>query len=659
MTIRTTLQLLMGMLVAALIIAVGSQIVAQADARFEAQRLYAYNAVRAELLILGRWLGEERGRTYLVLRGEPLSAEFADRRRAARSEVNAAFKAARLAVDRQAVSLARPEASRATLEAVESVLAALREEVDEALSAGNGERRRRLASRWFEVVTDAIGAMQALRFSLLQDAPLQDTGLATESRLRRELGMLSERMGRVRARLAAEGGAGIPVDRRALDDAVRDLGAATLALDLADERQIVGLRSDVATALKAVRAEFDGGFKPTALGLATDIRSGVPRRLSSEDWFEAATRSIKVVGDAQGALLRSSEQRLRDLEAAGGRLMTMWAGLLGGGLFASAGVLMIVRRRVIEPIEELSSAMFRLAEDDLEVQLPRGRRRDEIGAMQNAFRKFKANALQRRRLQRDRDALHETLADAYDQLRRDLEAAAAIQEALLPPAGRFGPLRHVGLFRPSSVVAGDSYNVIQRPSGAVAFFQIDVAGHGAPAALVSVASQNVLSQAALGRRGDASLAELAAEINRDWPDELPYFTMVFGEVDPANGEGRLVQAGHPAPLIISRDGRPRTIGDGGLPVGMIAAADYDEATFRLEEGERLVLYSDGLTEAEDPDGRPFGDQLPALIGRHANADAERLLEAIDEEVRRWRGSDDLDDDLTVLVIERTSDREAA
>ena len=659
MTIRTTLLLLTGVLALALIVAVGGQLVAQADARFEAQRLHAHDSLRGKLTLLASRLGEERGRAFVMLRSASASEGFVGRWRAARTEVDRAFEAALAEVRQRQGLLSRPEAIRATLAAATDVLQALREDVDDARGASDAPQARRLASRWFDTVTDVIASIGSLRLSLLQDAPLQDTALATESRLRRALGLMGEHMGRIRARLAAADGTRSAGESRALDEVVRDLGAATLALELTDERQIAGLRPGVADATNAVRKEFEGVFKPAALGLLNALRAGDRRPETGESWFEAATRSIAVVDNAQRTLLRSSEGRLRDLEAAGQRLMAMWAGLLMAGLLASAGVMLIVRRRVIEPIEELSAAMLRLAENDLDVELPKPRRRDEIGAMQTAFRTFKANAVQRQRLQRERDALNESLAQAYAQLKRDLEAAAAIQEALLPPNGRLGPLRHVGLFRPSSVVAGDSYNVILRPNGAVAFFQIDVAGHGAPAALVAVASQNALAQAALGRHGDASLAVLAKGINSDWPDELPYFTMVFGEVDPVNGEGRLVQAGHPAPLIVSRDGSRRTVGEGGLPVGMISEADYDEATFRLEEGERLILYSDGLTEAEDSEGRPFDEQLPALIRRHANSDVEQLLEAIDEEVRRWRGSDDLDDDLTVLVIERTTDREVA
>ena len=109
-----------------------------------------------------------------------------------------------------------------------------------------------------------------------------------------------------------------------------------------------------------------------------------------------------------------------------------------------------------------------------------------------------------------------------------------IQTALLPETRMIGSITCSGLFLPSSVVAGDTYNVLTRTDGKLAFFQLDVSGHGAAAALVSVAAHNALSQAALAHVSGEALDEVVDEINRSWPGNLPYFTLIFGELGNRN-----------------------------------------------------------------------------------------------------------------------------
>src|SRR3712207_303816 len=117
-------------------------------------------------------------------------------------------------------------------------------------------------------------------------------------------------------------------------------------------------------------------------------------------------------------------------------------------------------RSVALPLEALNRAMLNLAENDLTTPLPKLGRVDEIGEMSDTLRVFKANALRRNRLQQDKEMLHARLRDTYRQLRKDLEAAASIQAAMLPAPAALGDVRYRGLFRPSSLIAGDTYNVL-------------------------------------------------------------------------------------------------------------------------------------------------------------------------------------------------------
>lgn len=112
-----------------------------------------------------------------------------------------------------------------------------------------------------------------------------------------------------------------------------------------------------------------------------------------------------------------------------------------------------------------------------------------------------------------------------------------------------------------------------------------------------------------------------------------YFTMVFASIELATGRVVLVQAGHPHPAILRADGSVDFVGQGGLPVGLVADADYETVSVDLRAGDRLLLLSDGITEAADAAGRMLGEEglarmLSACAGARGPALPERLLAAL-------------------------------
>jgi PAS domain-containing protein len=236
--------------------------------------------------------------------------------------------------------------------------------------------------------------------------------------------------------------------------------------------------------------------------------------------------------------------------------------------------------------------------------------------------------------------------------RKDLEAAASVQRGLLPADGVTGNLRHQGLLEPSSFIGGDAFNVIHRSDGQLSFFHIDVCGHGAAAALVSVAAYRLISEAAIR---DASLRpeELVQQAARTWPADLPFFTMVYGQVDPISGQGSLIQAGHPHPLLIRNGGEIELLGRGGLPIGIDTEASYEAIPFEIASGDALLLYSDGIVEAENKAGEIFSDErLHALVRQHRDSLSTSLLDSIARQVQLWSRSTRLDDDVSALLLER-------
>jgi serine phosphatase RsbU (regulator of sigma subunit) len=131
--------------------------------------------------------------------------------------------------------------------------------------------------------------------------------------------------------------------------------------------------------------------------------------------------------------------------------------------------------------------------------------------------------------------------------------------------------------------------------------------------------------------------------------------MILGELRPEDGQGTLVQAGHPPPLLLRGTGGVEFLGEGGLPVGVLRQATYEEVRFDFAPGDRLLVYSDGLTEAEDASGQPFTEErLAELVREHSGLGTEELLARVTDAVQDWGQADTLEDDMTVLVLEAVS-----
>src|SRR5262249_44025645 len=208
------------------------------------------------------------------------------------------------------------------------------------------------------------------------------------------------------------------------------------------------------------------------------------------------------------------------------------------------------------------------------------------------------------------------------------------QEAFLPRGEpRFPQARFVWHYRPCEELAGDGLNVFALDDRHAALYVFDVSGHGVASALLSVSLSRVLSPPSdpssvlrpeVGN-GDAASngrpmppAEVAARLNRMFPfDEATeqYFTILYGFLDAATGEFRYVSAGLPGIAHTPAPGGGRIIDTRGFPIGL-AADSYDEHALPMAPGDRIYLYSDGIPEAMDADGKVFGgDRLLGALDR--------------------------------------------
>lgn len=257
---------------------------------------------------------------------------------------------------------------------------------------------------------------------------------------------------------------------------------------------------------------------------------------------------------------------------------------------------------------------------------------------------------------------------AYLGLRESLDVAAGIQKSLLPTKPPAIDGVDVGwIFEPCDQLAGDSLNIVRLDDRHVAFYMLDVSGHGLPAALLSVTLSRLLSTTSedsiLFAGGDAGEDGPTAarpsivleRLNRQFPFEpgtRQYFTIFYGILDVETMELHYASAGHPAGVIVSRSGEARILHASGFPVGLVPDATYRDRFVHLRRGDRLALYTDGVTEATNDSDEEFGSgRLLALLEATRSGSLMDGLEAVRKVVEEWSGERGLDDDLSMLSIE--------
>lgn len=245
-------------------------------------------------------------------------------------------------------------------------------------------------------------------------------------------------------------------------------------------------------------------------------------------------------------------------------------------------------------------------------------------------------------------------------LKRDLEVAREIQRAMLPEGTWAGPnVEAFGLTQPANTVGGDFYDILPRPDGTVVLALGDVAGKASPAALLMALLLAVLRTLI---DDDLSLPELTRRLNVQVGRQAPasrFITLFLASFSPDTGELRFVNAGQTPPLLRRRDGTVVRLSTGGTALGMFAGSEYEQGHIVLDPGDALVMYSDGITEAEGPDGTPFDEAglertLALHVGAYGTSAAGDLGRAIFAAVERHRRDNRLADDLTVLVLSRLS-----
>lgn len=294
---------------------------------------------------------------------------------------------------------------------------------------------------------------------------------------------------------------------------------------------------------------------------------------------------------------------------------------------------------------------------------------DELRARINAGERILSMQRQMAVQNRELSAALEELREIHQAIDNDLRQARTIQQSLVPQRMmELATSRISLLLHPCGHVGGDLVGMFRPGDERLGLYSIDVSGHGITSAMVTARvagylSGNFLEQnIALERRYDRYFAmrepaEAARLLNQRLaadPGVEEYLTMAYVAADLSSGRMRMVQAGHSPPLVLRADGSVEFIGDGGLPIGLVDEVSYDQHEFMLHSGDRLLLYSDGFTEAVMKDGEMLGEDGLVRFFREsaANGSGPELLEDM-----FWRFTaemmdpEKLSDDVSAALLE--------
>jgi phosphoserine phosphatase RsbU/P len=258
---------------------------------------------------------------------------------------------------------------------------------------------------------------------------------------------------------------------------------------------------------------------------------------------------------------------------------------------------------------------------------------------------------------------------ANKKMRQSLKAAAQIQRAFLPTKLPEAEGVHFAyVFEPSEELAGDSLNILELEPDVYGLYVLDVSGHGVPAALMSVAINRLLSAkpddatSLLRRRVGPEArqvlvppSEVAAQLNLSIgqdPEFGQYLTLIYGILNRQTRQFCYVSAGHPGPIRVPKEG-PAVIAESptGMPIGLLEGA-YEQRSLDLAAGDRMYLYSDGITEAMNADGETFGTvRLLRVLEQARVRPLRESLAAVLAATESWRGSAEGRDDTSILACE--------
>ena len=246
------------------------------------------------------------------------------------------------------------------------------------------------------------------------------------------------------------------------------------------------------------------------------------------------------------------------------------------------------------------------------------------------------------------------IEEAERAMAKDMEQAALIQKQLLPAAPpKIAGLDIAGKTTACRTVGVDYFDYLTFPDGRVAMLVGDVAGKGMPASLL-MSSLQARVQVLFEEAGDLArkITRLNKTICANCPDNR-FITFFMTVVNPPTGELVYTNAGHNPPLLVRASGGFEKLAGGGIILGILPVATYQECTTQMQPGDILVMFSDGVTEAVSPADEDFGEErLAAAVAKLRDRPAAEIIESIEAAVAEFTQGAPAADDITVVIARR-------
>lgn len=257
------------------------------------------------------------------------------------------------------------------------------------------------------------------------------------------------------------------------------------------------------------------------------------------------------------------------------------------------------------------------------------------------------------------------LQDLYEVIDKDLIEARNLQLSLVPEGTTMRGCSVSTLLNSNGHVGGDLVGYFPFSRTRLGLYSLDVSGHGISSALLTARlagflspnnrSQNVAFVAMPDGEFEPRSPDLIAQtLNEKMIEELEtehYFTLAFADIDLETGKVLMTQAGHPHPAIFSADTEIRYVGKGGPPIGLLPDIPFDTFEFQLAQGDSLILYSDGITECQNPAGELLDEEgFEAILTKHITSSGNELLQDIIWELTAYAENDNLGDDVSAILF---------
>ena len=240
-------------------------------------------------------------------------------------------------------------------------------------------------------------------------------------------------------------------------------------------------------------------------------------------------------------------------------------------------------------------------------------------------------------------------------LQGELDVASGMQQSILPK--RFPKAQQYELYgsmAPARNVGGDFFDVIRLADNRIGVAIADVSDKGIPAALFMMSSRTLLKGAALGSDDPGTVVTVVNDQLQDGNEANMFVTLFYAVFDPRSGMLLYANGGHNPPVIVHKDGSSTELPlTGGVALGVAPGLSYSTAHAKLDRGDTLVMYTDGVSEAENAAQEEFGmDRLLAVFAGSPPTGARQANDAVFDAVKEFAGDNSQSDDITCLVLRR-------